>query len=142
MSVKAKDEWLEVKRKVNESVAVYRYRTEIIPPVNTSDFPTLVAITWEFGDYEDPFKFQRSVEEHHADLEQSLDHLNGEENGFLFLVRTGDELKEWVWYVKDFENWMVKLNEAFAGKPAFPIRIDPYEDPEWTTFKQVNEIDQ
>ena len=140
MSVETEGEWLEVKRKVDESIVLYRYRAAINPNVSYSDYPTLVAITWEFADYDDPFKFQGSVEEHHYDLEHSLNHLNGDENGFLILIRTGEGVKEWLWYVKDFEDWMAKLNQSFSGKPAFPIKIDPYDDPEWGTFKQLNEL--
>ena len=61
------EEWLEVKREVNESSVLYRYRTTVGADIRFSEYPTLVAITWEFGDYDDPFKFQGSVEEHHHD---------------------------------------------------------------------------
>jgi hypothetical protein len=142
VSVESKDEWLEVKREVNESEVLYRYRAAINPALCFSEYPTLVSITWEFAEYDDPFKFQGSVEAHHADLETSLGGLNGEENGFLILVRTGEGVKEWLWYVKDFDDWMIKLNQSFSGKPAFPIKINPYDDPEWGTFKQLNEMSE
>ena len=141
MSVESEGEWLEVKRKVDESIVLYRYRAAINPNVSYSDYPTLVAITWEFAEYDAPFKFQGSIQEHHSDLEQSLAHLI-EEYGVLILVRTGEGVKEWLWYVKDFENWMTKLNQSFSGKPAFPIKINSYDDPEWGTFKQLNEMSE
>lgn len=140
MSEKPNDEWLEVRRNVNESVVLYRYRGAIDPAISFEEYPTLVAVTWEFADYDDPFKFQGSVDEHHNDLEQSLDHMNDGEHAVLVLVRTGKEVKEWVWYVRNFEEWLVNLNKSFSGKPAFPIKIDPYEDPEWGTFKQLCEM--
>jgi len=142
VSVDSKDEWLEVKRKVNENVVLFRYRADINPEICFSDYPTLVSVTWEFAEYDDPFKFQGSIEEHHSDLEQSLEHLIEEGSGVLILVRTGEGVKEWLWYVKNFEDWMIKLNQSFSDKPAFPIKINPYDDPEWGTFKQLNEMSE
>lgn len=140
MSEESKGRWLEVTRVVNESPVLYRYRTAMNPKINGSDYPTLVAIAWDFEDYDGPFKFEGSFQEHHNDFEESLNGLDGEENGFLILVMTGTGIKEWLWYVKDFENWMAKINQSFSGKSVFPIKITSYEEPEWGTYQKLIEM--
>ena len=97
MSEESSDGWLEVKRIVNESPVLYRYRAAMDSKISFSDYPILVAISWDFEDYEGPFKFEGSLEEHHDDLEESLHGLDGEEDGFLILVMTGAGVKEWLW---------------------------------------------
>jgi hypothetical protein len=140
VSEECNDGWLEVKRIVNEIPVLYRYRAAIDPKISFSDYPILVAIAWDFEDYDGPFKFEGSSEEHHNDLEESLSGLDGEENGFLILVMTGEGTKEWLWYVKDFESWMAKINESCSGKAVFPISISSYEEPEWGTYKKLIEM--
>lgn len=140
MSQDLKEGWLEVKRMVDESSVSYRYRAPMAADIRCSDYPTLVAVAWDFEDYEGPFKFEGSFQEHHDELEASLNGLDGEENGFLILVMTGVGIKEWLWYVRDFDDWMAKINESFSGKSVFPIRISSYEEPEWGTYQKLIEM--
>lgn len=133
----ANEEWIEEKRNIAENIVTFRYRAGLVTGSSPSDFPVLVSINWEFCDYDDPFKFQGSVQEHHQDLEQALSAIDDGDYGYLILVKTGEEVKEWLWYVKNFDEWLAKLNELFSGKSAFPIEINFFDEPEWETFEKL-----
>jgi len=61
-----------------------------------------------------------------------------EKDGFatLALVSTGENLREWTYYVKSEEEFFSRLNEALAEKPAFPIDIHTAADPTWGMYEK------
>lgn len=54
----------------------------------------------------------------------------------LVLVSTGEDLREWTYYANSQAEFMVRLNAALAGKPAFPIDVHPALDPKWTSYEK------
>jgi hypothetical protein len=48
--------------------------------------------------------------------------------------RTGNNLKEFAYYIRDRDSFSDALNAALADHPRYPIEIKFYEDPEWTDF--------
>ena len=51
--------------------------------------------------------------------------------------RTGNNLKELVYYIADRERFMDALNTALADHPRYPIEIDFYDDGEWADFQRL-----
>ncbi|WP_083816269.1 DUF695 domain-containing protein [Flagellimonas ruestringensis] len=51
--------------------------------------------------------------------------------------RTGNNLKELVYYTTKQDEFMKILNGALEKHDVFPIEINFYEDREWTDFKKV-----
>ncbi len=49
--------------------------------------------------------------------------------------KTGNSLKQLVYYVADQDQFMNALNEALVGEPRYPIEIEFYSDPEWEEFQ-------
>ena len=51
--------------------------------------------------------------------------------------RTGNNLKELVYYTKIQDEFMSMLNKTLEKHDAYPIEINFYEDKEWTDFKKI-----
>jgi hypothetical protein len=51
--------------------------------------------------------------------------------------RTGNNLKEFVYYIHDQEEFLASFNKAVDGHPQYPIEINFYEDGEWEDFKKL-----
>jgi len=70
-------------------------------------------------------------------LEDALESILNED-GFatLTLVSTGEGLREWTYYAKSENEFMSRLNYAFAGMPAFPIEIHSAYDPGWEVYER------
>ena len=45
--------------------------------------------------------------------------------------KTGNGLKELIYYIRDRDGFSERLNAALAGQPRYPIDITFYHDPEW-----------
>lgn len=53
--------------------------------------------------------------------------------------RTGNDLKELIYYIIDRETFMTTFNDALAKYPRYPIEINFYEDAEWKDFQLILE---
>ena len=51
--------------------------------------------------------------------------------------RTGNGLKELVYYISDREAFLSEFNEAVSDHPRYPIEINFYKDPEWEDFGKL-----
>lgn len=51
--------------------------------------------------------------------------------------RTGNDRREWNYYAKNQDEFMAALNAALAGKPAFPIEIQFFDEPHWESFRAL-----
>jgi len=73
------------------------------------------------------------------DFEDALSPL--EEDGFstLALVSTGDNIKEWTYYIKAEKPILERLNLALRPKASFPVEIHAATDVEWVTSQQFIE---
>lgn len=54
----------------------------------------------------------------------------------LALVSTGENLREWTYYVKSEEEFFLRLNEALADKTVFPIDIHTAVDRKWSMYEK------
>ena len=55
----------------------------------------------------------------------------------LALVSTGEDLREWTYYSKSEDEFMARLNFAFAdAAPRYPIEIHIAHDPNWEMYEQ------
>jgi hypothetical protein len=51
--------------------------------------------------------------------------------------RTGNGLKEFVYYISDRDRFMDAFNNALSEHPPYPIEISFYEDPPWEEFERI-----
>jgi hypothetical protein len=51
--------------------------------------------------------------------------------------RTGNGLKELVYYAADQDQFMSALNDALRSHPRYPLEIEFYSDPEWDEFQKT-----
>lgn len=57
--------------------------------------------------------------------------------------RTGNNLKEFVYYIHDQNQFLEAFNKAVDGHPRYPIEINFYEDKVWEDFQNLlNDFDK
>ena len=77
----------------------------------------------------------------HIVFEDTLIPLDLEGYSQLMLVITGNGSKEWIWYARDFDDWIGRLNAALSGHPVYPIDIEYQLDPEMVDTPGVHRLD-
>ncbi|EOD78866.1 hypothetical protein D515_02373 [Grimontia indica] len=71
-------------------------------------------------------------------LEDGLETIKGrEELYFDVYSATGNDLKEFVFYIADREIFMKQFNEALSGHEVYPIEVNFYQDKEWSDLKKL-----
>jgi hypothetical protein len=131
----AEDKWSVGTTEDNGRPIIIRALSKIPQYIDPSLYPHMIAITWEFQSKNGMPSSEEK--ERMNDLEDSISNLvESNKQAILTVVVTGNEVAEWQFYSKNQEDFMGLLNQALAGKVAFPINISLQEDPEWDAYKQ------
>ena len=56
------------------------------------------------------------------------------------VTRTGNNLKEWEYYIKDSESYMKAFNDHLKEHERYPIKINFYKDPKWKELKRFTDM--
>lgn len=113
---------------------IFRYAKELHLGFDPASQPIRIIVVWKYeSDTGQP------LAEDHERMNQFEDILEAALNrdGFatLALVSTGEGLREWTYYAQTEEEFMARLNYAFAGLPEFPIEIHTAYDPSWEPYE-------
>jgi len=73
-------------------------------------------------------------------LEHALDDIEQKGHCRHAYSRTGNSLKEFVYYIADRERFIAAFNDALAGHPRYPIEIHFYEDRGWSDLQKIREL--
>jgi hypothetical protein len=74
-------------------------------------------------------------------LEQSIEESVAKQDLCLHAYsRTGNHLKEFVYYISGREDFLAAFNNALQSHPRYPIEINFYEDPDWQDFKKILDL--
>ena len=129
-------EWAIATAEFEEGTAIFRVRTDTPSEPNADQYTHAVVIRWEYG--ADENGMPDSVTKEAMDLfEDYTAPLQESGKGFLVLVSTGLELREWVYYAKSTNEFMDAFNGLLAGKPRFPIEITFLDDPQRNYWNDV-----
>lgn len=113
---------------------VYRGMQSVPDGEKESDFPTLINIYWPFEKDENNGMPGKSTNKKQIAFEDAIAPLDVNGTSHLMLVVTGNGRKEWIWYVKDSNEWIDKLNVLLSDHEVYPIQIEMENDPEWSTY--------
>ena len=114
---------------------IFRYAEAFSPTFDRASQPIRIIIVWKY----ESERGQPMAEEHQRMnlLEDALESaLDQDHFATLALVSTGEDLREWTYYAKSEDEFMARLNFAFAGMSPFPVEIHIAHDPKWDTYER------
>jgi len=117
---------------------IYKF-TDKLPTSNIrSTLPLLVVISWEYDGEKTNGMPVKEINERMIFLEEAIEK-EIESKGVVrhAYSKTGNNLKELVYYTTDQSTFLAELNFALKTHPRYPIEISFYEDKEWSDFKTV-----
>jgi len=116
---------------------LFRYRAMVPPNIAPSDYPHLINIYWRFDGSATSGMPSSDVADRMGELESQLEPIEGPRIGFLMLAITGNNRKEWIWYVRKPEGFVAALNAALRGADKFPIELEAASDPGWDNYRSL-----
>lgn len=102
--------------------------------------PWLTVISWSYDGSSNNGMPTKNVNEAMVRLERAIENsLLRESFARHAYSRTGNGLKELVYYVSDRDAFMAVFNDALNAHPPYPIEIKFYNDAEWKDFRDLLE---
>ena len=133
----ATGEWAILTAEGEAGQALFRLRTDRPEEADSADFRTSVRIQWPYAG--DEVGFPGDEDQHWMNqFEDRTEDLNWSDGlSYLMLVTTGLNVKEWLFYTTDHEQFMQHLNEALRGLPRLPLEIAFIADSEWEQWDSI-----
>lgn len=123
-----------------EFPVIVKFVNELPAIDNQKRLTSLTVVSWKYDGSSNNGMPTKEINEKMLVLEDALnDTLEKTNLYFLAYSRTGNNLKEFVYYSKGQDVFMPLLNETLQSHESYPINIAFYEDTEWTEFQKLIE---
>lgn len=116
---------------------IWSFVNELPAPTECAALPWLVVISWAYDGSDRNGMPSEPVNRSMLDLEDALEALEVPSRHVSVYRRTGNDLKEFVYYACDTDSFMNALNTALASHPRYPIQIKFYQDQDWSDFRRL-----
>ncbi len=114
---------------------IFRYIKAFGKTFDRLDYPIRVIIAWQ---YESETGMPSIDVREWMDATEDAVSPVVEKDRFatLVLVSTGENLREWTYYVRSETEFLAGLNQALADRPTVPIDIHICEDKQWAMYDE------
>lgn len=126
--------------KENGLPVVFRFVNEMPSEEIREKYSWLTVISWKYDGTQRNGMPSEDVNRRMVTLEHELDELENGDFCRHAYSRTGNNLKELVYYIQDRTQFMDAFNDALSDHPSFPIEINFYEDRVWEDFQKILEM--
>ena len=134
----SEETWSVGEAKIKGKPVVYKFINEFPDKVTRHRLPWLTVVSWKYDGSSNNGMPPKEVNESMIKLEDGLETIKDRENLYLDVYSaTGNNLKEFVFYIADREQFMANFNQALNGHPVYPIEINFYEDKEWSELEKL-----
>jgi len=123
---------------VDGNTVIYKFVDELPKPELRTALPWLVVISWNYSGENTHGMPGTDLNERMRVLEDTIyKHIEIKGVARHVYSKTGNNLKELVYYTTDQSTFLAELNAALRTHPRYPIGITFYEDKEWSDFTTV-----
>jgi hypothetical protein len=140
MSFMAKSEetWSVGESKIKGMPVVYKFMNELPEENIRNSMDWLTVVSWKYDGSTNNGMPIKEVNDTMIRLEDGLETIKGREKIYFDVYSaTGNNLKEFVFYIASRDGFMNNFNEALNGHPAYPIEVNFYEDKEWSDLVKL-----
>lgn len=124
----------------NDLPVILKFNDEFPEESIRLKYPKLTVISWKYKDQSQNGIPLPEINKKMIDLEEAVDKTMNKTNKYQHAYsRTGNNLKELVYYGTSQDEFMDLLNKTLAKHERYPIDIEFYDDPEWSEFKKLLE---
>ena len=117
---------------------IYKFVNELPPEEIRNHLSWLTVISWKYDGASNNGMPQSEENQKMVVLEDAIeDHIENDKVLRHIYSRTGNNLKELVYYIHDRDEFLESFNKALTNHPRYPIEINFYEDKKWEDFQKL-----
>jgi hypothetical protein len=111
---------------------VWKFINEPPSAQSQAALPWLAVISWDYDGSENNGMPPKEINELMINLESAIEsNLVADGQVQHAISKTGSNLKELIYYIRDKDNFMERFNAVLRTRELYPIEINFYHDPEW-----------
>ena len=134
----SEETWSVGESTVDGKPIVYKFMNELPDEITQKRMSWLTVVSWKYDGSTNNGMPVKTENESMIKLEDGLETIEGRGNLYLDVYSaTGNNLKEFVFYIADRDDFMSNFNKALKGNPAYPIEINFYQDKEWEDLDKL-----
>ena len=133
--------WSVGQAEVDDKPIVYKFISELPEEKTRKQMPWLTVVAWKYDGVGNNGMPPKEVNESINRLEDGLENIA--DRGSLYhmvYAATGNNLKEFVFYIADREKFMANFNQALKGHSAYPIEVSFYSDETWSDLLELHQV--
>lgn len=101
-------------------------------------FPWLVVVSWAYDGSGDDGMPSAADNLRMFELEDLIEDEVASPNSLRHVYsRTGNHLKELVYYLRNRDEFLFRFNQVMSGQPRYPITLHFFEDEEWQDYREL-----
>jgi len=117
---------------------IYKFVNELPHDSVRSNLPWLTVISWKYDGKSNNGMPLNDENESMILLEDAIeDHIENDLTLRHAYSRTGNNIKELVYYTHNQEKFLEVFNKTLSSHPRYPIEINFYQDDTWEDFKRL-----
>ncbi|MBK6475163.1 MAG: DUF695 domain-containing protein [Flavobacteriales bacterium] len=122
----------------NELPVIMKFSIRLPDIAVQTHFTFLTVISWKYDGTSNNGMPPREVNNKMIALEDAIETIQSKSSEFVHAYsRTGNNLKELVYYSKGLSEFMPMLNKGLESHEPYPIEINFYEDSDWSELKKL-----
>lgn len=130
-------QWVLLQYKIDGLPVVMKAMEALPGDEARNKYTWLTVVTWRYDGTERNGMPSDEINVKMIALEKAIDELQERQLCMQVYTRTGNHVKELVYYIGDRDVFMEGFNEVLADHPRYPLEIDFYEDPAWEDLQTV-----
>ena len=130
------DSWVNAESSSNGNPLMLRIRPDLQSFDGKESFPNKIVFTWEFGHAEElaGLPSDEQYDEMKLFEDALVESLEEGRCAIFAYAHTGCGACERHFYISDLTEIKPALDGVLNGFPGLPLRIETYDDPEWTEY--------
>jgi len=134
----AEETWSVGETKIKGMPVVYKFMNDLPDKGIRKNINWLTVVSWKYDGTINNGMPPKEINEAMISLEDGLEKIEGREKLYFDVYSaTGNNLKEFVFYIADREKFMSNFNKALTGHSVYPIEVNFYEDKEWADLAKL-----
>lgn len=133
------DTWQTLHVQEDGHLVVVRIRSAVPPGILQTRYPIVASIYWPVDPETASGMPTDRVLDKMLEMEDRLGAMDGPAIGFMMFSITGNQRKEWTWYVQDADAFLSALGDHLADMETLPMNIEtgPAGD-DWDAYELMS----